>query len=210
MAGQFGCSAGPIEGDQHERSVKVRDGSRRCLRQPGADLLRLFVEGHEHGVEVVVVVGDEKLGLLGGWSAPRGLEHDHLHRRDLLPGILVAQAVAKEMIKAEKGGSIVNISSVSGIRGNHDRAAYNASKGAVCNLTRNLAVDFGAKGVRVNAVLPGLVETDMPKHYMTLDGRPWEDVVAAPGLFLEFRNGVRTTRIQRVWVEPAGARRSPN
>ena len=77
------------------------------------------------------------------------------------------------------GGSIVNISSVSGIRGNKERAAYNASKGAVCNLTKSLAVDFGAKGVRVNAVLPGLVETDMPKHFMTLDGRPWEDVVAA-------------------------------
>ena len=77
------------------------------------------------------------------------------------------------------GGSIVNISSVSGIRGNRERAAYNASKGAVCNLTKNLEVDFGAKGVRVNAVLPGLVETDMPKYFMTLDGRPWEDVVAA-------------------------------
>ena len=76
------------------------------------------------------------------------------------------------------GGSIVNISSVSGIRGNRERAAYNASKGAVCNLTKNLAVDFGAKGVRVNAVLPGLVETDMPKYFMTLDGRPWDDVVA--------------------------------
>jgi len=38
----------------------------------------------------------------------------------------------------------------------------------------------------------------------------WEDVVAAPGLFLEFRNGVRTTRIQKVWVEPAGERCSPN
>jgi len=77
------------------------------------------------------------------------------------------------------GGSIINISSVSGIRGNRNRAAYNASKGAVCNLTKNLAVDFGPRGVRVNAVLPGLVETDMPRYYMTLNGRPWEDVVAS-------------------------------
>ncbi len=38
----------------------------------------------------------------------------------------------------------------------------------------------------------------------------WEEVVAAPGLFLEFGNGVRTTRIQKVWVEPAGRRCSPN
>ena len=80
------------------------------------------------------------------------------------------------MMKAGDG-SIVNISSVSGIRGNRQRAAYNASKGAVCNLTKNLAVDFGRHGVRVNAVLPGLVETDMPRYFMTLDGRTWEEVV---------------------------------
>jgi NAD(P)-dependent dehydrogenase (short-subunit alcohol dehydrogenase family) len=76
------------------------------------------------------------------------------------------------------GGSIVNISSVSGIRGNRERTAYNASKGAVCNLTKNLAVDFGHNGVRVNAVLPGLVETDMPRYFMTRDGTTWEEVVA--------------------------------
>ena len=94
-------------------------------------------------------------------------------------GLFMMCRLALPHIIEAGGGSIVNISSVSGIRGNRERAAYNASKGAVCNLTKNLAVDFGAKGVRANAVLPGLVETDMPRYFMTLDGRPWEDVVAA-------------------------------
>lgn len=96
-----------------------------------------------------------------------------------LTGIYLMCRVALPHIIDAGGGTIVNISSVSGIRGNSKRAAYNASKGAVCNLTKNLAVDFGSQGVRVNAVLPGLVETDMPRYYMTLDGRRWEDVVAA-------------------------------
>ena len=89
----------------------------------------------------------------------------------------MCQCSLPHMIKAG-GGSIINVSSVSGIRGNPKRVAYNSSKGAVCNLTKNLAVDFGHKGIRVNAVLPGLVETDMPKHFMTRDGRTWEEVVS--------------------------------
>ena len=90
---------------------------------------------------------------------------------------MMSRLALPHLIKAGNG-SIVNISSVSGIRGNRERAAYNASKGAVCNLTKNLAVDYGAEGVRVNAVLPGLVETDMPQHFMTLDGSVWENIVA--------------------------------
>lgn len=89
---------------------------------------------------------------------------------------MMCRCALPHIITAGKG-SIVNISSVSGIRGNSRRVAYNASKGAVCNLTKNLAVDFGPKGVRANAILPGLVETDMPKYFMTLDGRPWAQVV---------------------------------
>lgn len=94
-------------------------------------------------------------------------------------GLFMMSRLALPHLIESGNGSIVNISSVSGIRGNRERAAYNASKGAVCNLTKNLAVDYGADGVRVNAVLPGLVETDMPQYFMTLDGRAWEDVVAA-------------------------------
>jgi len=107
-------------------------------------------------------------------------DHDQWHtvlNTNVTATFVMCQCALPHMIEAG-GGSIVNISSVSGIRGNRQRAAYNASKGAVCNLTKNLAVDFGAQGVRSNAVLPGLVETDMPQHFMTLDGRTWDQVVA--------------------------------
>jgi len=58
-------------------------------------------------------------------------------------------------------GSIVNTSSVSGIGGDWGMMAYNASKGLVSNMTRALALDVGAKNVRVNAVAPSLTRTDM-------------------------------------------------
>ena len=58
-------------------------------------------------------------------------------------------------------GNIVNVSSVSGIGGDWGLAAYNASKGAVTNFTRALALEFGRDGIRVNAVNPSLTITDM-------------------------------------------------
>jgi 2-keto-3-deoxy-L-fuconate dehydrogenase len=62
------------------------------------------------------------------------------------------------MIERE-GGSIVNMASVAGLIGLRNRAAYSASKGAVIAMTRALAVDHVADGVRVNAVCPGTVDT---------------------------------------------------
>lgn len=59
------------------------------------------------------------------------------------------------------GGCIVNVSSVSGMGGDWENAAYNAAKGAVSNLTRAMAMDHAADGVRVNAVAPSLTATDM-------------------------------------------------
>ena len=65
-----------------------------------------------------------------------------------------------------RGGSIVNVSSVSGLGGDWGFSFYNASKGAVSNLTRALALEFGGRGVRVNAVAPSLTVSDMTEGMM--------------------------------------------
>ena len=64
-------------------------------------------------------------------------------------------------LMAEKGGSIVNVSSVHAIATSLDIAAYAASKGAIKTLTQNLAIEFARDNIRVNAVLPGAVDTPM-------------------------------------------------
>jgi NAD(P)-dependent dehydrogenase (short-subunit alcohol dehydrogenase family) len=60
-----------------------------------------------------------------------------------------------------QGGSIVNVTSTAGLIGMSDRSAYAASKGAVVQVTRALAVEFAARNIRVNAVAPGPFATDM-------------------------------------------------
>ena len=77
--------------------------------------------------------------------------------------IYMCRAAMPHLIKSETpgGGSIVNISSVSGTGGDSTLPIYNASKGAVTNLTRGLALQVGAKGVRVNAINPSVTRSDM-------------------------------------------------
>jgi NAD(P)-dependent dehydrogenase (short-subunit alcohol dehydrogenase family) len=67
---------------------------------------------------------------------------------------LLCQAFGRLMLEA-RGGSIVNVASIAGLRGVADRAAYNASKHGLIGLTRTLAAEWGGRGVRVNAVCPG-------------------------------------------------------
>jgi NAD(P)-dependent dehydrogenase (short-subunit alcohol dehydrogenase family) len=72
-----------------------------------------------------------------------------------------AQAAANRMLDAERSGSIVNLSSVAGLRGSGDFVTYCTSKGAIRLLTYSLAEKLGADGIRVNAIHPGLIETEM-------------------------------------------------
>jgi meso-butanediol dehydrogenase / (S,S)-butanediol dehydrogenase / diacetyl reductase len=75
---------------------------------------------------------------------------------------LCTQACVPEMIKAG-GGAIVNVASISGLRASTLRVAYGTSKAALLHLTKQLAVELGDAGIRVNAICPGPVETEMAK-----------------------------------------------
>ncbi|WP_409290279.1 SDR family NAD(P)-dependent oxidoreductase [Peribacillus sp. SCS-37] len=74
--------------------------------------------------------------------------------------VLLTQAVYREMLPAGKG-AVVNVSSLSGLRGTHGGTAYTGSKFALIGFTQSLAVEAAEHGIQVNAVCPGYVDTDM-------------------------------------------------
>jgi NAD(P)-dependent dehydrogenase (short-subunit alcohol dehydrogenase family) len=83
---------------------------------------------------------------------------------------LVSRAVVPQMV--ERGsGAIINIGSVSGMRGDRNAAAYNAAKAGVINLTRSMALDFGPKGVRTNCICPGAIGTPVIQRMLTDEAR---------------------------------------
>ncbi len=71
------------------------------------------------------------------------------------------QMVSRVMARQEKGGSIVNITSMTALRGNRGQLVYSATKGAVISLTKSAAKELAEKKIRVNAVAPGLTNTPM-------------------------------------------------
>lgn len=79
---------------------------------------------------------------------------------NLVAPFILAKEFGKIMLDAG-AGAIVNVASVAGLQGVADRTAYNASKHGLIGLTRTLAVEWGGRGVRVNAVCPGWVKTEM-------------------------------------------------
>ena len=92
-------------------------------------------------------------------------DFDRVMRVDVLGVMLGSQRAARHM-KAHGGGSIVNCASIAGINAGSGLVTYRAAKAAVVHLTRSIAVDVAQYGIRVNAVAPGNIQTDMTSYDM--------------------------------------------
>jgi len=123
----------------------------------------------EHGsVDVVVNCA----GVAGGGPVHvvELAEFERVIRVNLTGTFLVCKHALRHMV-GQRSGSIVNVASIEGIEGTEGGSAYNASKGGVVILTKNLAIDYGRVGVRANCICPGFIEgTTMFESVMSLEG----------------------------------------
>jgi 3-oxoacyl-[acyl-carrier protein] reductase len=94
---------------------------------------------------------------------------DETHAVNLRGQFLVAQRVARAMVARGRGGAIVNMASTNALEGEAGYAHYDASKGGVAMLTRTMAIELAAHGIRVNALCPGKIETPLQAAAETPD-----------------------------------------
>ena len=133
------------------------------------------------GGRVDVLVNNAAVALRKPSTELTADEIDWMLHTNVRSALLLTTAVLPSMIAAG-AGSIVSISSISGLRGTPHRAAYAASKSAIDGMTRAWAMEYGPIGIRANAVAPGVVHTEM-----------WRENLAKPGVE-ESVTGVIPTR----------------
>jgi NAD(P)-dependent dehydrogenase (short-subunit alcohol dehydrogenase family) len=107
-----------------------------------------------------VLVNNAGISLISPAEHTSASDYRRVLDVNLVAPFLLAKAFGEKMLEAASG-SIINVASVAGILGIADRAAYNVSKHGLIGLTRTLAAEWGGRGVRVNAVCPGWVKTEM-------------------------------------------------
>jgi len=94
-----------------------------------------------------------------------------------LKGTFLSIKAVLDTMVAQRSGSIITIASVEGLNGTEGGSAYNASKGGVVLLSKNVAIDYGRVGIRCNAICPGFIETPMLNNVMGLMPEFKADVV---------------------------------
>ena len=142
-------------------------------------------------VEAAVAATVQKFGRIDGLMTAAGVagggavhdlpqeEWDRIISINLTGTYIACKFVLKAMLAQEpltdpaghsSRGSIVTVSSVEGLEGTTGGSAYNASKGGVVLLTKNLAIDYGGLNIRANAVCPGFIETPMTDEVFNMPG----------------------------------------
>ena len=162
----FSLSRKPAENQQELEAAAREAGS--ALHWSAADMTKedevtravVAILAEAGTVEILVNnAGITRDGLI--FRMPTADWEDVL-RANLTSAFLTSRAVARAMIK-QRAGSIINISSVSGIMGNGGQTNYSASKAGLIGFSKSLAWEVASRGVRVNAIAPGFIATDMTK-----------------------------------------------
>lgn len=159
------------------RKGSVEEWSEEFNKEVSGEVRSLYFDiSDEKAVRDAVMQIKRTSGHIDGLVNNAGLEyneligmisHDNMEKMfsvNVYGTINMLQTVSRVMGRQENGGSIVNITSMTALRGNKGQLVYSATKGAVISMTKSAAKELAEKNIRVNAIAPGLTNTDMMKQ----------------------------------------------
>ncbi|MBI4402948.1 MAG: 3-oxoacyl-[acyl-carrier-protein] reductase [Deltaproteobacteria bacterium] len=157
--------------------ISANGGRAELLRFDVAkpDEVQAAIDGYAKSRKISILVNNAGITRDGLMLRYSPADWDDVIQTNLRGAFFVSQAVLKGMMK-ERKGSIILMSSVVGIGGNAGQAAYSAAKAGLLGLTRSMAKEFATRSIRVNAIAPGYIETDMTAE---LTGEQKEKILQA-------------------------------
>ena len=160
-----GSAAASVAGSLGERAFAIACDVRR-----DGDLAWLVEETMARFGRIDGLVNNAGVNFAKPFLETTAEEWDRVISVDLRAVFFLTQLVCRGMLQqSPPGGSIVNIASVEGIEGFLGGSSYNASKGGVVLLTKNMAIDYARAGVRVNVICPGFIDTPMFRSVFSLE-----------------------------------------
>ena len=132
----------------------------RCNVADSTQVKELMETAVQHFGRIDILVNNAGITRDGLMLTMKESDFDQVVETNLKGTFLCMKAVARQMIK-QRYGRIINLSSVVGLHGNAGQVNYAASKAGVIGMTKSLAKELASRGVTVNAVAPGFMETDM-------------------------------------------------
>jgi NAD(P)-dependent dehydrogenase (short-subunit alcohol dehydrogenase family) len=153
--------------------VQPLDGQLAALRTQGLEVdgisgdisSEAFVQRLAHKIErdctaADVLVNNAGISMIAPAEETTAAQWQQVMNVNLFGPFLLSKHLGMQMLR-RRSGSIVNVASVAGLAGISHRSAYNTSKHGLIGLTKTLAAEWGSRGVRVNAVCPGWIKTEM-------------------------------------------------
>jgi len=152
-------------GERVARSIGSAAAFRRTDVTNLADVEGMVADVVARFGQLDVLVNNAGIGLVGSVEETDPDDYLRLMRVNA-DGVFYGCRAAVPVMLAQGRGTIINVASVAGLIGVERRFAYCATKGAVVAMTRQLAVDYAARGIRVNAICPGTVHTPFVEGYL--------------------------------------------